>query len=75
MSNCLIFALLLAWRRRGRRGYFAIRASDSGAFPHFLWFERHHVVSYKPNSPIARKCPPALFEGRVRWGDPAPITK
>lgn len=68
-SNCLIFALLLAWRRRGRRGYLAMRRSDHGRFPHFLWFERHHIISYKPHHPIDRKCPPALFKGRVCWGD------
>jgi hypothetical protein len=69
MSNCLIFALMLAWRRRGRRGYFAIRRSDHSWFPHFLWIERHHIISYKPLEPEDRKVPPALFEGRVRWGD------
>ena len=68
-SNCLVFALLLAWRRRGKRGYFAIRKSDSGRFPHFLWVERHHIISYKPSHPVDRKCPPALFAGRVAWGD------
>ncbi len=82
MSNCLIFVVMLWWRGRDRRArrrkrenfrsYFAMRKSDSGFFPHFLWIERHHTISYKPVSPIDRKCPPALFEGRVRWGDPAP---
>lgn len=38
-------------------------------FPHFLWLERHHIISYKPFYPVDRKCPPALFEGRVAWGD------
>lgn len=68
-SNCLLFALRLAWRRRGHRGYVAMRKSDSGPFPHFLYFERHHVVSYKPPNPIARCCPPLVFSGRVCWGD------
>ena len=80
MSNCLLFVLALWWRGRKRRlrrkqkgkkdrYYFAMRRSDSGFFPHFLWIERHHIVSYKPHHPIDRKCPPALFEGGVCWGD------
>lgn len=79
-SNCLIFVFLLWWRGRKRRAkyrqkgkkrrfYIAMRKSDSGNFPHFLWFEQGHIISYKPLSPIDRKCPPALFKGCVRWGD------
>lgn len=78
MTNCLFFALALWWRRlaKGKRCYISIRQSDSGRFPHFLFCEWRagslRILSYKPISPIDRKCPPCLFEGRVRWGDPAP---
>lgn len=74
-SNCLLFALLLKRRRapvlkaRGERGYISWRDSDHGWFPHFLWVERHHIISFKPPHPEDRLCPPALFEGTVRWGD------
>jgi len=67
-SNCLFFALRLYWRRRWR-GYLLIRKSHWGPFPHFLYAERGHIVSYVPLDPKARTCPPPLFSGRVRWGD------
>jgi hypothetical protein len=69
MSNCLIFVLCLMWRRGLRRGRIKWRKSHHGNFPHFMWIERHHIISYKPLTPEERKVPPALFEGRVRWGD------
>jgi hypothetical protein len=58
----------------GRRHYRMCRKSDSGYFPHFLYVEHMphsgiRFISYKPHHPIDRKCPPALFEGVVRWGD------
>lgn len=68
-SNCLFYAIALYWRRRGHRGYFTFRKSDHGWFPHFLYFEKHHIVSYKPHNPTKQKCPPAFFEGGVCWGD------
>lgn len=76
LSNCLFFALALFWRRRWR-GYFVIRKSRWGGFPHFLYLEGRHIISYKPTDPLKRKCPPAFFRGKVSWGDgethPAPL--
>jgi hypothetical protein len=75
MTNCLFFAVALFWRRRGTgaRRYLAIRWSDSGPFPHFLYVEerrgRLRVISYKPISPSPRTCPPLVFSGRACWGD------
>lgn len=76
-TNCLLFAIALYLRRHGRtnrRHYIAVRKSDCGRFPHFLYVEYMphsgvRMISYKPPHPIDRKCPPALFEGVVRWGD------
>lgn len=75
MTNCLFFAVALFWRRRGtgNRRYLAIRWSDSGRFPHFLYAElrrgQWRVISYKPISPSPRTCPPMIFRGRACWGD------
>jgi len=68
-SNCLVYAVRLYYRRRGRRGYLAMRRSDAGWWPHFLYFEKHHVVSWRPAKPITHLCPHAIFTGRVYWGD------
>lgn len=75
-SNCLIFAvrLLLRLRGKGYRLYFTLRWSDHGPFPHVLVGRlradgRAQLVSYKPKHPIKRRCPPPLFEGKVVWGD------
>lgn len=57
------------WWRRGCFGYIKIRRSLWGKFPHFLYEERHHTVSYVPCNPRHKECPPPLFKGRVRWGD------
>jgi hypothetical protein len=80
-TNCLFFAVALFFRRHGRtthRHYLAVRKSDSGSFPHFLYVEHMphsgiRLISYKPPSPVDRKCPPMIFRGAVRWGD-APHT-
>lgn len=75
MTNCLFFAVALYWRRykKGRRQYIAIRMSDSGPFPHFLYVEsrfgRDVFISYKPIKPVAHNFPPPFFKGRVKWGD------
>lgn len=75
MTNCLFFALALYWRRRakGSRCYVAMRPSDLGASPHFLFFElrhgRYRVVSYKPNNSRHKTCPPPVFKGHTAWGD------
>lgn len=71
-SNCFIFAAALALRRWHTRGYLALRKSDWGRFPHVLWIERNHIVSYKPVDPTKRRCPPLLFKGHVVWGDKPP---
>lgn len=76
-SNCLFFAVALYFRRRrkGREGYLVIRRSRlARKAPHLLYAERRadgslRVVSYVPRDPVTRKCPPALFAGRSRWGD------
>lgn len=66
-SNCIIFAVLI-YRRRGGQGYFLIRRSHYGRFPHVMYAERTHIVHYVPLDPHARACPPPLFMGRVCWG-------
>lgn len=68
-SNCLVFALLLYRRRKGRRWYIKARQSDHGWFPHFLIQAGHHVISYTPINPRHRTFPPPFFDGRVKWGD------
>lgn len=68
-SNCLFFALILLWRRRKHRGYIMFRKSNWGHFPHALYHERHHVISYVPRDPHKHLCPPPFFRGRVKWGD------
>lgn len=76
-SNCIIFALLLYFRRRrkGREGYIKIRATRLGKFgPHMLYEERRatgswRTVSYKPINPRHKKVPPPRFNGYVAWGD------
>lgn len=81
-SNCLFFAVALFTRRlaKGERGYFQMRKSDYGRFPHFL-YERldpkgnKRVVSFVPNDPIERDFPPPFFKGHVQWGDPPPVKK
>lgn len=75
MTNCLFYAIALFWRRykKGKRQYIAIRKSDSGPFPHFLYVEtrfgRDVFISYKPKQSITRTFPPPIFNGLVRWGD------
>lgn len=71
-SNCFIFAAALALRRWRTRGYLALRKSDWGNFPHALWIEGHHIVSYKPIDPTKRRFPPLFFLGKVVWGDEPP---
>lgn len=66
-SNCIIFAVLL-YRRRGGQGYFLVRKSRFGHFPHVMYAERSHIVHYVPESPRHRTCPPPVFRGRVKWG-------
>lgn len=80
-SNCLLFVIALWWRGRKRRAkgrsqggeqryYVAWRKSDIGMFPHFLWVEHGHFISYQPvRSKKAVLFPPPLFHGFVRWGD------
>lgn len=58
----------------GRRHYIAMRWSDLGRFPHFLYVEKSphsgvRQISYKPKRPVERYFPPALFDGFVKWGD------
>lgn len=67
-SNCLLFAVRL-FLRRGCRGYLLMRKSKFGNFPHFLYAERGHIVSFVPLNPEHKTLPPPLFRGQVRWGD------
>lgn len=71
-ANCVIWAVKL-WFRRLRKGdysgYVSIRKSRHGPFIHALYQYRSHFVSYVPIEPEERKVPPALFDGRVKWGD------
>jgi hypothetical protein len=73
VSNCILFAVLLWWRR-GRRGYVLFRRSRYGPFCHALYAEIRadgslRVVSYKPKNPKLKRVPPPLFRGSSRWGD------
>jgi len=79
LSNCLFFAVALFCRRlvKGERGYFTMRKSDYGRFPHFLYVRvdplgKERFVSFVPNEPIPRDFPPPFFKGHVQWGDPKP---
>jgi hypothetical protein len=71
-ANCVIFAFKL-WFRRLRKGdcsgYVSIRKSRHGPFIHALYQYGNHFVSFVPIEPKERKVPPALFDGRVKWGD------
>lgn len=75
MTNCLFFALALYWRRKakGKRCYIAMRPSDLGWTPHFLFFELrgggYRVVSFKPHNSKYKALPPPVFPGRAAWGD------
>lgn len=77
-SNCLFFAVALYWRRyhKGGIGYITMRRSHWGPFPHFLYVGlsgrvgKWRCISYVPLDPKHKTCPPPLFSGRVRWGDP-----
>ena len=84
-TNCVVFALLLWWRRVRRRKEFpqarrylpVARVSDWGPFPHVLYMERSRhgrvwIVSYKPTNPKKRPIPPLIFDGKVVYGDRPP---
>ena len=76
-GNCICFALRLYFRRRkkGHEGYLVWRASRLRAISgHVLYAERRQsgtlrLVHYCPVEKIARRVPPAWFDGRSRWGD------
>lgn len=79
-SNCFVFAFLL-WRRRKKywsdpirrdrapRYYINIRKADDCNYPHFLYEERSHKVSFKPFDVATGPLPSIWFKGRVCWGD------
>ena len=51
-----------------------VRRSRWGCFPHVLYAERRksgalRIVSYIPIHPKRKPIPPALFDGRSKWGD------
>lgn len=75
-SNCALFACALYCRRKraGKEGYLVMRRSRWGNFPHIFYAERRksgalRIVSYVPKSPRMKPVPPAIFEGRSKWGD------
>lgn len=71
-SNCFVFACLLYLRRakKGDAGYLVIRRSRYGFFPHFLFLHRgRRLISYVPNNPRLKSCPPPVFRGHVKFGD------
>lgn len=74
-SNCIVWAILLYWRRRakGKAGYLMLRRSRWGKFPHMLYAEARpyglRVISYVPHDPSIKGCPPPVFRGRSKWGD------
>ena len=73
-SNCVIFAVLLWWRRRGRSRTIRLRKSRLGSwFPHVLYVEHRHygerVVHFVPHIKAIRRIPPPLFHGHSKWGD------
>lgn len=73
-ANCVVFAVLLYWRRRRRqRSYLMVRRSRWGPFPHVLYAEHRHgrlrLIGYVPLAPRRKGCPPPWFRGWVKWGD------
>lgn len=75
-SNCLIFGLVLYYRRyrKGKQGYLISRRSHWGWFPHFMYCRIRvdgslQLVGYSPISPTRHRLPPPVFKGRVKWGD------
>lgn len=74
-SNCIAWSLSMYLRRRsqGMPGYWVLRRSNYGFFPHALYLERRwygwRTVSFVPINPRKKACPPLLFVGRVKWGD------
>ncbi len=74
LSNCLIFALALYFRRSHVADrYLILRGSRLSIGPHFLYGElrrgKMRLVSYKPRENRSKESPPMLFEGVARWGD------
>ncbi len=75
LSNCIVWAILLYWRRRakGKVCYLMIRRSRYGKFPHMLFAEQRHygmrVVSFVPSDPHHKSVPPPMFRGKSKWGD------
>lgn len=81
MTNCLLYALALRWRRFWRGAHCGItwRWSHWGRFPHFIFVEirrgQRRQISYKPLAPKRKRVPPLWFKGYVAWGDVPPDFK
>ena len=86
-TNCLFFAILLGMRR-GKvrkqrrkdglpvgRAYLSLRITDQegGWFPHFVWHEHGHAISYKPLSYGSYYLPGCVFQGHIVWHDKPPL--
>jgi hypothetical protein len=73
MSNCLFFALGHWWKRGG---YFIVRRSHYGWWPHFLWSS--DLAVFEQYAPLSggrlRWFPPLLFKGHVKSGPDTPRT-
>ena len=65
MSNCFFYAVGRWWREGG---YFVVRRSHFGWWPHFLWSpDLVTFYQYGPAVPNHHlRCPPPIFHGVVR---------
>lgn len=75
-SNCLVFALMLYYRRRrkGKKGFVISRQSKYYKGPHFMYARMREnktaqLVGFVPKYPKQRTFPPPFFEGKIVWGD------
>lgn len=78
-ANCIIFALLLYFRRKHKdsHGYLILRRSHWGPFPHLMYGRRRKdgtlaVVGYRPLHAQPSRIPKIFFRGEAHWGDPKP---
>jgi len=65
-SNCLIFAVR-RWMREG--GYFIVRKSRHGWWPHFMWARSLKGLAIEQWIP----CPPKKWDDLPRWQKILPV--